>query len=435
MLFFFLRVIYTSEFKSEQNRQKLVNNLSILLTGVKLTKRGLSVIMILQFTFITWYYVLPVSVLQHIVGSSTEHFQMAYASFNFVIAITLLLSSFFINRFNKIRILYESSIAISIVTLLLLFATSTLFKLILVFVDGMFFSIGQLASFTYFWSLTVSEERGRAAGLAGFFSLLFFQLVSLVSLTFDFFWAVLLSFALSIAILSIKLFRPEKKALLTTKKDEKIPSFEKRIVLLYSAPWILFSFVNMTLARNVSMYTSQSVPTSLYMFLLILQALAASFGALSGGTIADFFGRRLSLGFSLTSYGISSALAGLFFENYGVLCFVYAVNGLNWGILWILYGSVVWGDLSNEESCARRYSIGLVTQYLSTSVGFLLTHQISQIPLVNSSLIGCLLIFLSNIPLLLAPELLSSDFRQRIRFRLYMNVIKKIGRKTLRSHG
>jgi len=404
------------------------------MTNVRLTRRGFLVTTILHSTFLTWYYVFSFMVLGHIFGSSTETYLIVYASFNFIIVTTLFLSSFFIHKFNKVRVIFGCSVAISMLALFLPFVSNIILRLIVIFVEGIFFSIGQLASFTYFWSLTVSEERGRAAGLAGFFSLLFLHLISLMAQTLDFFGTVMLSAILILGTLTTRLLRLEKKVLLTTKRDEKGCRPEKRTIFLYSVPGILFSLINTTLARNISFHISQSVPSSLYMFLLVLQMVASGFGALGGGMIADIFGRRLSLAFSLTLYGISTALGG-FVENYEVLYFMYVVNGLNWGILWTLYGFVVWGDLADKESCAKRYSLGLAIFYLSTGVGFSLTPQIYQIPLSISSLTSCLLIFLSNVPLILAPELLSSDFREKIKLRLHMNIVGKIQQKLSQNQG
>jgi MFS family permease len=246
--------------------------------------------------------------------------------------------------------------------------------------------------------------------------------------TFDFSGAVMLSVILSLGTLVVKSLRPEKP-MLTAKKDEKDCYPEKRTILLYAVPWVLFSLINATLVRNIAFLISQDIPLSSYIFLIILQIIAANFGALGGGIIADFFGRKLSLAFGLTLYGISLALAGLA-KNYEMLCFAYFADGFNWGILLTLYLLVVWGDLANEESCAKRYSIGLAVFYLATGVGSLLTPELFQIPLVLSSLVSCSLIFLSNMPLILAPELLSSDFRERIRLKSYMNVVRKTGEQS-----
>ncbi len=399
------------------------------MTGIRLTKRGFLVTTILFFSFFSWYFTFSLSILQQIVSSCAESYLMVNASYNFIIAITLILSSFFIHRFNKIHIIYGYSITTSIASILLLLTSNIVLRLIIVFVAGILFSIGQLAFFTYFWNLTASVERGRVSGLAGFFALPFAYIVGLMAGTSDFFGTIMIGIILSLGTLTIKLLNPENKATLTTKKDEKGYHPEKRTILLYSVPWVLFSLINATLAINITLDIFQRVPSSHYIFFLILQMIASGFGALGGGIIADFFGRRLSLGLSLILYGISAALDG-FVGSYEVLYVTYTANGLSWGIFWVLYNSVVWGDLTNTESCAKTYSFGLLIYYLSTGVGILFSHQISQIPLLTSTLTACILIFLSNIPLIFAPELLSSDFREKIKLKLHMNIVRKIGRKS-----
>ena len=402
--------------------------MSVMKYGILLTKRGFLVNLIFSFIFFTLYYVVSLYVLPHVVFLSAENLLIVQASFHFIIASALLLTSFFIHRFNKLRVIYACSIVTSIVTVLLFFVSNDIFRLIFIFVVGIFFGIGQLAFFTYFWNLTVSEERGRIGGLIGFVSLPFYFIVGIgVAETLDFLGTVMLSIILSLGPLVVILLRPGK-AVLTAKKDDRGNYSEKRTVLLYSIPWVLFSLINATLAKNISLNILQQVSSSFYLFLSVLQVMAAVFGALGGGIIADFFGRRLSLAFSLTLYGISSALAGMV-NNYTMFYFVYVANGLSWGILLTLYSFVVWGDLANKENCAKMYSIGLVTSYSTIGVGLLPT-QISQIPPTVSSLASCLLIFLSNVPLILAPELLPSDFRERIKLKLHMSAVRKIRKQS-----
>jgi MFS family permease len=411
----------------------LVNQVGLLLTGVRLTKRGFLAAMIPSFSFLSWYAVVSVFVLQHIIGSSSEAYLIANAAFNFSIVISLMVSGLFIDKFNRIHIIYVCSIVTSILSSMLLITPSTLLRLLLVFIAGIFFSMAHLAGFTYFWSLTVSWERGRTAGLIGLFSLPINYLILFMAEMFDFFAIIMIVVILGLMTLVIKLLNPENKALLTTKKEDEERHPERKTFFLYAAPWILFSLVNATLARNISTNILQSIQTSFYLLLLVLQLGAAVLGAMVGGIIADFFGRRVSLVFSLTVYGLGSALIGLT-GLYEVLHIVYFTNGLNWGILWVLYIFVIWGDLANRKNCAKIYSIGLTIFYTVTGVSSLMS-QTSQIPLIISSLASCLLIFLSNIPLLLAPELLSSDFRERIKMKLHMNVVKKIRRRQSRNQG
>jgi len=316
------------------------------------------------------------------------------------------------------------------ITVFLFFVSYNVFRIIFILAFGIFLSIGQLAFLTYFWNLTMPEERGRIGGIIGFVSfLLYFIVGPLVAGNLDFLGITMLSIILSLGPLTVILLRPEK-AVLTIKKDEKGNYPEKRTLLSYSIPWVLFSLNNVTLAKGISLNISQLVPSSLYLSLTFLQTIGVLFGTLSGGVIADFFGRRVSLAFSLTLYGISSALAGLA-NIKEILYLVYIVNGLSWGVLLIMYTFVVWGDLANKENCTKIYSIGLITFYLTTGLGLLM--QTSQISLTLSSLASCLLIFLSNIPISLAPELLPSDFRERIKLKLHMSAVKKIKRS--RSQG
>jgi hypothetical protein len=327
-------------------------------------------------------------------------------------------------RINELRLIYASSIAILIASILLFFTSSEAYRLTIIIAMGVFFSAELLAFFCYFWKITLPEERGRVAGLIGLVTLPFYFIaVPVVAETLDFHTTVMLTIFLSLGTLAIMLLGPQK-AVLPSKRNERKDRFEKRTILLYTIPWILFSLINATLAQNISLSIMQQVSSSFYLFLLGLQVVGVIVGAGIGGIIADFIGRRLSLALSLTLYGTSSALVGLIQSN-EIFSLAYIANGLSWGILLTLYIFVIWGDVANKENCAKMYSIGLATYYSALGLG-LLSTQIAQIPLVVSALASCLLIFLSNVPLILAPELLPSDFRERIKLKLHMNTIRRI---------
>ncbi|MCW4046603.1 MAG: MFS transporter [Candidatus Bathyarchaeota archaeon] len=399
--------------------------------GVLLTKRGLLLALILSIAFYLSYFVFAYYVPQHFF-SSADNQVILQATFNIAVALTLIVFSFFIHRIDKLHVIYTYAIATSIFTALLFFVSIDILKLTFFFAIAIFFGTGQLAFLTYFWNLTVPDERGRVAGLSGLLGLLLYVIMfATVAPILNFQRAVVLGIALSLAPLAVLLLKPEK-AVLTRKKDETGYYPEKRTILLYLIPWVLFSLINATFARNISFNISHQVPSYLYLFLIVLQGIGTIFGALIGGVVADFFGRKVSLASSLTLYGISSALAGVA-DNYALLYFVYVANGLSWGILSIMYSLVIWGDLSNKENCAKIYSIGFMIFYITQGAGFLPLKQIFEIPLVVSSLFSCLLIFISNIPIFLAPELLPSDFREKIKIKLHMNSVKKI--KQSRNQG
>jgi MFS family permease len=409
----------------------MLEKVSILKDGISLTKRGLLLTIIFSTVFYTLYFVFSLYVIRYLSSSSDNRF-LVQAAFNFVIVATLIVTSFIIDKINNLQTIYICLIVTAIFAASLYFVPIDILKLVGVFIIGSFFGIGQLAFLTYFWNLTMPEERGRVAGLNGFFSLLFYIIMYVTWVpTSDLQSSVAFVIVLSLAPLST-IFLKSKKALLTSKQNKIEYYPERRTILLYLIPWLLFSLINVTLASSTSFHISQQVSASSYFLLIALQLIAAVFGTIIGGTMSDFFGRRASLIFSLTFYGISSALAG--FANNYVLYFVYLANGFSWGILLVMFTFVIWGDLSNERSAVKMYTIGLAISYLSQGVGLLPIEQTLQIPLVVSSLGSCLLIFFANIPIFLAPELLSNDFRERLKLKLHMKEVKKI-EKNRRTKG
>ncbi len=404
----------------------MFDKLSILKTGVLLTKRGFIVSAILYFIFTALDALLSFYLTRYL-SPSADGITAIQAAVHFVKVLTLLLTSFFINRFNKLRLIYVSSITTAVSIVLLYISSNQVFRLAFIVTITIFFSMGLLAVFTYFWDLTVPEERGRVAGSAGLVTLPFFFAVRVAAEGLDFSATVVLSILFSLGTLLIALLKPHK-AVLTAKKNEGGHYFERRTVFLYLIPWILFSLINVTLAKNISVDVLQQVSSSFYLILLGLQVIGVMLGATVGGIVADFLGRRIALAFSLTLYGTSAALVGLFQSN-EIFPFVYVANGISWGILLILYNFVVWGDLANKGNYAKMYAIGLSTYYLATGFGLIMT-QTSQISLVLSALSSCLLIFLSEVPIILAPELLPSDLREKIKLRLHMNAIKKIAKQS-----
>ncbi len=397
--------------------------LSILKYGISLTKRSFIVNLVCSFIFFTLYFMFSVYIIPKAVPSLADNLPIIQGAFSLVAAVALLITGFFINKYDAVHIIYGSSILTSALTALLFIPSNEIFRLVIVFMVGPVLGAGQLAYITYFWNATKSEERGRIGGFLGvIFYPLTFIATTLIASDLDFFGTVALCLFLSLGILLIMPLKP-KKALLAAEKTERGNYPEKRTIFLYTIPWIIFSIINLTLAKSVSFSISQQVTPNIYFYLVTLQAFGVIIGALIGGVVADFLGRRLSLAFSLTLYGISSALAGLASIT-ELLFFMYMANGLSWGILLVLYNYVIWGDLAHKENCAKMYSIGLAIFYSTAGIGVIL--QTLQIPLTVSALASCVLIFFSNVPVILAPELLSPEFRERIKVKSHMESVRKM---------
>jgi hypothetical protein len=395
-----------------------------LKAGITVKKSDFLIGTVLFFFFLTF-----TSVLNHLIkhaGSSTGSFHFIQALHYFAIASTLIIGSLVFSRISKSGIARVSLAAISIQGVVLFVVSSDILKLAIIFSMTVLFSLVLLALFSWFWRITELQERGRATGLMGFVALPFcFLTGEVVVASLDFNSTALLSVILASGVLVLFSLSPGRS--LTRQKSTPPNYWEGRTVFLYSVPWVVFSLVNATLASNVSLSISAQVSPSFYFLLLASQIAGVCVGAVVGGVVADFFGRRHSLALSLTLYGIGSAFVGLLQDNV-IFLVAYAVNGLSWGILFVLYIFVVWGDLATEKNVERMYSVGLVVFYSILGVG-VFSPQISQAPLITTALASCLLIFFLNVPVLLAPELLPSDIREKARLALHIKAVKKIRRK------
>jgi MFS family permease len=407
--------------------------MEVFLAGVQLKKRGLVAALVPIFPLFAWHYVFSYLILRFIMGESTETLLTCYASFNLLISFGAISGSFLIHKMKKESVVSVWAVLSSAGTILITLAPTVMSSLAIYLLLGFLFGIALLAFFTFFWDMTASKERGRVSGLVGFISLPIFPLVYSLAKNLDLFATSTLCIIFNLTTLGIVPLGSKKITTLRGKKASRGYTPEKRTILFYLIPWVIFSVINATLGRVISFHVSQSLSPSSVTLLVSMQAIGGGLGAIIGGLVADFFGRRISLASGLTLYGISSAISGLA-GSYELFCLSHLGIGITWGIFSTLYLFVIWGDLATVETCPRRYSVGLAIYYSATAVGSLLGSGLYQIPLLVASMVSCLLIFLSNIPILLAPELLPSDFREEIGHKLYISLVKK-KLKRLSNHG
>jgi hypothetical protein len=295
---------------------------------------------------------------------------------------------------------------------------------VLILASGVFFSVCVLGIVTHFWATIPERQKGFLGGcisviavIVYFVSSAFYQSTLLPNLTIA---LIPLGAAIIVTLVYLKIRRGNNI-------EEKICCNnypEKRTILLYSLPWVLFSLIDVTLARYIDSGSATIISSNLE--IIILAQMAFSFlGAFLGGIIADFFGRKLSIILSITLYGLSMAFFGLT-QSFFFLIFSISIEGLSWGILLTMYMFVIWGDLASKENYAKMYAMGLAIFYFAIGIGELLqTFQIS-ISSIDSALIACSVIFMSNLPIALAPELLSKRSKDAQNLRDYVKRIRKL---------
>lgn len=397
--------------------------MSFFLFNIKLRKRGLLALLILYLSASLWQYIFSSQIINHFVESNV----WVQITFNFMIAISFFIGAFFVDKINPLKLIYLWAISTPLLMLLSAIVINSIYLWITISFLGILFGIGSLAFFNYFHSLTTLEERGRVSGFIIFISLLLTPLFSMLATYVGFLGAIALCIIFNLGTFTILLLNPKDKIKLTSKENIETQSYSRRTLLLYLIPWLVFSLINGSLAKIVSLHLMQLFSDSFFQAIL-LQGLSAVFGALVSGIIADFFGRKMILSVGLVTYGISAAVSGIN-PTYNTFYLMAIIGGFSWGVFLVGYQLVIWGDFSTRKHCAPFYAIGMIPFYLSRGLGFLFTPDILQISVENAAFISCSLIFLSNIPLFLAPELIPLEIKRRLDLRLYLHRVKEMLKK------
>jgi MFS family permease len=238
-----------------------------------------------------------------------------------------------------------------------------------------------------------------------------------VSITIDFYFLAVINIAaIFFGFLKSKLRNDQAMG-----KDEK--TFEKRVMLLYLIPWIIFSMINVTLAKNNSFCIIQQTSASFTVFLEALEVIGVSIGAITVGFLADFVGRRIAAAVALTLYGVCTALGGLFNKKWA-FCLMFLIGGVSWGSFFVLFIFVVWSDLANKENWAKMYALGLITYFASAGISALVPQVF--LSLETGSLLTCLVSFFAIVPIFAVPELSSNDFIENMRIKRHIDSVKKL---------
>lgn len=291
---------------------------------------------------------------------------------------------------------------------------------------GVSLGLGMPNCMEHFRRLTTTENRGRYGGIImlisglGLFSLAItdvgnIELNALILIV----WR-LAGFAFLLLPVSIK------------KPDEigRNVSYgfvlNQRSFIMYLLPWILFSLVN---------YLSTPVQFSILgeaqvKFLLIIEnALVGSF-AVIGGFLADYFGRKRTAISGFVMLGLGFSVLGLFPNELASWYFYTVVDGVAWGILYVVFVISIWGDLSYDSPSDKYYAIGVlpffISKFLQLVMGNIVAAFISPYALFSFT---AFFLFIAVLPLTYAPEPLSEKQMKDRELRNYLEKAQKFVQK------
>jgi MFS family permease len=196
----------------------------------------------------------------------------------------------------------------------------------------------------------------------------------------------------------------EKDIAIETQDTSYKDVIKQRSFLLYLAPWIMFSLITyLTTPIQNGIVGKQTMD-----FLIIFENVIIAVFALVGGFLMDRVGRKrlsilgfvlLGLGYSVLGLGDSTNMISWYFYT--------VVDGVAWGVLFVIFVVTIWGDLSNGKRSDKFYAIGVLPFFASKYLQLTIGTQIAQdIPASSIFSLTALFLFLAVLPLFYAPETL-----------------------------
>ena len=294
----------------------------------------------------------------------------------------------------------------------------------LVFVSlilGAFAGLGIPTCLAFFAENSNSKNRGRMATVLFFLiQLLTFLIYIPISGTDVYYQFLVLAGWRFLGVASIFFFVP-REGLSEERLTPLSSIIRERTFVLYFVPWFLFTLVNFVENALLEHYFG----AELFGTYMVAALLIASVSAFLGGAICDFKGRKVSgvLGFILLGlgYGFLSLFPGTQISQILYVLF----DGVAWGILYVTFIFVIWGDISEGKAHERYYLLGCMPFLLSNMIEALVRPFAEFIQIATSFSLASLFLFVAVLPLLYAPETLSEKIMKDRELKNYIEKAKR----------
>jgi MFS family permease len=299
---------------------------------------------------------------------------------------------------------------------------------ILSFVLGGSIGLGIPSCLSFFANHTKTETRGRSGALM-FFSIQLLTAMIYIPITgvgVDYQFIVLAIWRL-LGVISIFYFKPSAK-----QEDDKTSLFtiiRERKFMLYFIPWFMFTLVNFIEKPLLEQFFGPGLFGNYELATTII----ASVSAFLGGMFCDLKGRKVAgiLGFVLL--GIGYAILSLLPEAQLSQILYVVFDGTAWGILYVTFIFIVWGDISENKIPEKYYLLGGMPFLFAGLIEAIVQPFVTVVPISTSFSLASFFLFLAVLPLLYAPETLPEKTMKDRELKNYIEKAQKEAEKAQKT--
>ncbi|MEM3873748.1 MAG: hypothetical protein QXU45_01235 [Candidatus Bathyarchaeia archaeon] len=203
----------------------------------------------------------------------------------------------------------------------------------------------------------------------------------------------------------------------------------ERTFILYFSPWFLFCLINFLEAPLLEKFLGPE----LFNTHLVVEIAMSSVSAFIGGVICDFKGRKIASVLGFVLLGISYAVLSVFHGAYLPIYSFMLLEGAAWGMLYVVFVFVIWGDLSEGGNRKKYYLLGSMPYLLSGWIEILAKPFVEVIPIYASFSLASFFLFLAVLPLLYVAETLPEKVVKERDLRSYIEKAKRVREKFTKS--
>jgi MFS family permease len=280
----------------------------------------------------------------------------------------------------------------------------------------------------YFTSQVPVENRGRIGGVMILFTGLGTAGLDLIGVNGLVELTITLVVLRTIALGAVAFAKPRLELEESNKAHSYRAVLKQRPFILYFVPWIMFALLNYLttpVLQNVVSVVSQTMFTDL----MIIENVFGAVFALVGGILMDSVGRKRLAIFGFVMLGLSYSIFG-FFSDTPVWYVHVVMNGISWGILYVLFVVTIWGELSQGTPSDKFYALGVSPFFISKMLQLTIDSQIvGAISISTIFSFTAFFLFLAVLPLVYAPETLPEKIMKDRELKTYLQKAQKIAAK------